>query len=115
MVRDEDHWDKQAACFGKDTEMFFPPRRRGEYKAVAAKAKALCFGEEGKPACPVRLECLWAAVDGDEQHGIWGGMSHRERNALFRKWKKNYATEMTLQQYIMQLEGAPSWRQPVPA
>jgi hypothetical protein len=21
----------------------------------------------------------------DEQHGIWGGMSHRERNALKRK------------------------------
>jgi hypothetical protein len=24
----------------------------------------------------------------DEQHGIWGGMSHRERNALKRKATK---------------------------
>jgi hypothetical protein len=24
----------------------------------------------------------------DEQHGIWGGMSHRERNALKRKAKR---------------------------
>jgi len=28
----------------------------------------------------------------DEQHGIWGGLSHRERNALKRKLKKDGTT-----------------------
>jgi hypothetical protein len=28
----------------------------------------------------------------DEQHGIWGGMSHRERNALKRKANKSGKT-----------------------
>jgi hypothetical protein len=28
----------------------------------------------------------------DEQYGIWGGLSHRERNALRRKANKNGKT-----------------------
>jgi hypothetical protein len=28
----------------------------------------------------------------DEQHGIWGGLSHRERNALKRKAIRNGKT-----------------------
>jgi hypothetical protein len=33
----------------------------------------------------------------DEQHGIWGGMSHRERNALKRKAKK---TGLTFKEWV---------------
>jgi hypothetical protein len=33
----------------------------------------------------VRKECLLYADKMDEQHGIWGGMSHRERSSLKRK------------------------------
>jgi hypothetical protein len=33
----------------------------------------------------VRKECLLYADKMDEQHGIWGGMSHRERSAFKRK------------------------------
>ena len=33
-----------------------------------------------------------------------GAMSHRERNALVRKWRKNYKDKMTLEQYVMSLE-----------
>lgn len=34
----------------------------------------------------------------DEVHGIWGGMSHRERNALKRKAKK---AGYTLEEYVL--------------
>ena len=45
----------------------------------------MCFGRDDRPPCPVRIECLLDAIDRDELHGIWGGLSHRERNALVRK------------------------------
>lgn len=82
-------WKDRAKCLNMDTEMFFPPREKDKYKEVADKAKAVCFGKDGQPACPVRLECLLYADSWDEQHGIWGGLSHRERNALKRKAVKN--------------------------
>jgi WhiB family redox-sensing transcriptional regulator len=35
--------------------------------------------------CPVRNECLREALDNDQQWGIWGGLSVRERNKLLRR------------------------------
>jgi len=102
-MRDES-WRELARCADSDTEVFFPPRDKAKYKDIAAEAKTFCFGVNGGPSCPVRLECLWYAVESDEVHGIWGGMSHRERNALVRKWRRLYKSEMTLQEYIMQLD-----------
>lgn len=84
-----DYWDNHAKCKDMDTEMWFPPRDKAKYKPIADIAKAVCFGKDGKPECPVRKECLMAALKIDEQHGIWGGLSHRERNALQRKAASN--------------------------
>jgi hypothetical protein len=97
-------WYDDAACRGADTEMFYPPRDKAKYKTIANQAKAHCFGTSGKIPCPVRMNCLWDAVYRDEQHGIWGGMSHRERNALVRKWERKYKGTMTLKEYIFQLD-----------
>lgn len=102
-MRDES-WRADARCVDADTEVFFPPRDKSKYKSIAAEAKVQCFGANGKTPCPVRLDCLWYAVDSDEVHGIWGGMSHRERNALVRKWSKHHKSKMTLEEYIAQLE-----------
>ena len=32
--------------------------------------------------CPVRDECLAHALDYDERHGVWGGLTADERRAL---------------------------------
>jgi WhiB family redox-sensing transcriptional regulator len=96
-------WDEFAACEGSDTELFYPPRIKHKYEEVAAQARAFCFGESAKegapsrPACPVRKRCLEWAIETDELHGIFGGLSHRERNALKRKAKRQ---KKTVQQYI---------------
>lgn len=79
-------WRYSAKCQGVDTEIFFPPRDKDLYAVVAAQAKAICFGYDDKPECPVRKECLKEAIKNDEQHGIFGGLSHRERNAMVRKY-----------------------------
>jgi WhiB family redox-sensing transcriptional regulator len=94
-----DYWDNHAKCKGMDTDLWFPPRDKQLYKPIADQAKAICFGKDGEPECPVRKECLIAALKIDEQHGIRGGLSHRERNALQRKAKRH---KMTVYDWIEQ-------------
>lgn len=100
MYEDAGHvesWRYKAKCRGMDTELWYPPRDKEKYKSIADISKAICFGKDGLPECPVRNECLLYAEKMDEQHGIWGGMSHRERNALKRKAKKQ---GKTIQQWV---------------
>ena len=100
MQEPEHSWRYDARCQGEDTDLFYPPRDKEHYKEIATKAKSFCLGDNKKNPCPVQKECLWDAVRSEEPHGIWGGLSHRERNALIRKWRKNHKKEMTLKEYI---------------
>lgn len=79
-------WRKYAKCSGHDTETFYPPRNRDLYKSIADESKSVCKGRDGFGECLARVQCLTYAIKTDEPHGIWGGLSHRERNALMRKW-----------------------------
>lgn len=92
-----ENWRADAKCKGLDTELWFPPREKELYKTIADQAKGICFGRDGKPECPVRKDCLLYSEKMDEQYGIWGGLSHRERNALKRKAAKH---GMTLKQWV---------------
>jgi WhiB family redox-sensing transcriptional regulator len=47
--------------------------------AAQNRVKALCTG------CPVRTECLAHALDHRIEHGVWGGMTERERRALLKR------------------------------
>jgi WhiB family transcriptional regulator, redox-sensing transcriptional regulator len=67
-------WMDAANCLGCDPELFFPAR--GE---SCVEAKAVCFG------CRVRVDCLEYALATGEKHGIWGGLSERERRRLRRR------------------------------
>jgi len=79
------------------TDLWFPPRDKEQYKPIAEISKAVCYGKDGLPECPVRKECLLYAEAMEDTHGIWGGMSHRERNALKRKAEK---AGYTLEEWI---------------
>lgn len=77
---DEDvpDWRRDAACLDEDPESFFPPEGRNT-KAKAAqevRAKKVCGG------CPVRHPCLAGAIFRQEEHGVWGGLTSDERDAL---------------------------------
>ena len=61
-------WREQAACKGLPVNMFYP--ERGE---DSRDAKTVC------DACPVLDDCLADAMRHHEHHGIWGGLSERER------------------------------------
>ena len=84
-------WQADAKCLDEDPELFFPDRDKNAYRFIAAQAKAICFGRDGRPQCPVLEQCLQDAIDTDELFGIRGGLSHRERNALIRKRTKKRA------------------------
>ena len=68
-------WRELAACRGLDLGVFFP--ERGE---SAEPARQVCA------ACPVRQPCLDYAMTNRISHGIWGGLTERERRALRSRW-----------------------------
>jgi WhiB family redox-sensing transcriptional regulator len=110
MPYDDNIWMDDAQCKDvEDPEIFFPPRDKTLYKKIAAEAKVYCFGgktPEGKSlrACPVRKDCLLSAINEDQQHGIFGGLSHRERNALVRKYNRKYQHDMDLEEFILTVD-----------
>lgn len=57
-----------ALCAQVDPELFFP--NKGE---PTRAARRIC------PACPERAACLQWALDNNEQHGVWGGRTARDR------------------------------------
>jgi WhiB family transcriptional regulator, redox-sensing transcriptional regulator len=63
-------WRELAACRGTNLEVFFPGR--GE---SAGSARQICA------ACPVHQPCLDYAITNRITHGIWGGLTERERRA----------------------------------
>jgi WhiB family transcriptional regulator, redox-sensing transcriptional regulator len=68
-------WRELAACRGTDLEVFFPGR--GE---SAGPARQVCA------TCPVSQPCLDYAITNRISHGIWGGLTGRERRALQSRW-----------------------------
>ncbi|MEU8513778.1 WhiB family transcriptional regulator [Kitasatospora sp. NPDC048722] len=66
-------WAKRGICRTADPDELFVDG------AAQNRAKAVCSG------CPVRTECLAYALDERIEHGVWGGMTDRERRALLRR------------------------------
>lgn len=73
-------WHYQAACKGERTILFFvnDPEAQDEAKAVCRR-------------CPVRRRCLDEALDRNEKHGIWGGLTPEERKRLKRRLARTAA------------------------
>jgi WhiB family transcriptional regulator, redox-sensing transcriptional regulator len=63
-------WRELAACRGTDLGVFFP--ERGE---SAEAARQVCA------EYPVRQACLDYAITNRIVHGVWGGLTERERRA----------------------------------
>jgi hypothetical protein len=119
-------WRYDAKCLTQDTtyiytdedgepqvgDIFYPPRDKALYKPIADKAKAICWGTgDGDPECPVRKECLLYAEQMEDTHGIWGGLSHRERSHLLRKFKALRLKNKTFKQWVMESDGGAKAKQ----
>lgn len=67
-------WLDEIACHDKPEEWFFRSEERGGGPHFWDKARAVCAG------CPVRDACLAWGMDTD--HGMFGGLTPAERQAL---------------------------------
>ena len=66
-------WHDDAACRAMGADLFFS--ERGDIRWVA-KAKAVCA------TCDVVEECLQWAIDTGSRHGVFGGLTPRERQGM---------------------------------
>jgi WhiB family transcriptional regulator, redox-sensing transcriptional regulator len=73
-------WQDHGNCLGLDPDLFFPERG-----ASTREAKEVCRG------CVVRETCLEYALATGEKHGIWGGMSDRERRRIRKQRQESSA------------------------
>lgn len=67
-----DGWLTEAACRSAHTDLWFN-------ESTYPEARKICQG------CPVRRPCLEYALEHHETHGMWGGLSWRQRKAEARK------------------------------
>ncbi len=68
-------WRERAACRGTDLDVFYPERGQ-----TAGPARQVCA------RCPVRQPCLDYALSNRITHGVWGGLTVRERRPLQSAW-----------------------------
>lgn len=66
-------WQRDAACAGMDTNIFF-----AEKGQRLDEAKATCA------PCPVKRECLECAIRNRERNGVWGGLTPKQRRSVIR-------------------------------
>lgn len=64
-------WQDRALCAEVDPEIFFP-----EKGGSTREAKRVCR------SCDVRSECLEYALENEDGHGIWAGLTDRERRRV---------------------------------
>ena len=87
----DDDWRARGLCRTHPNPDLWYPDKGGDAKP----AKLVCNGDEkrGIPACPVRRECLRDALETDDMHGVFGGLSARERRPLHRAFRRSRNTD----------------------
>lgn len=77
-------WRDRANCRSVNTSLFFPERG-----VSVEQARQVCQG------CEVREDCLDYALENNERHGIWGGLSERQRRMMRRETRDNVVRYLT--------------------
>lgn len=83
-------WRQLGRCRGVEPEIFYPAAAADDDDAGLARiaaaeetAKAICV------ICPVREACLEHALSVREKHGVWGGLTERERRRILRRRRRS--------------------------
>ncbi len=74
------NWRTIGLCRGSDTMVFYPP---SDDDGLAVEAKMIC------DMCAVRRPCLEFALATREKHGVWGGLTERERRRVLRQRRRS--------------------------
>ena len=73
-------WRQQGSCAGSDATVFYPPP---DDDTLAEQAKEICA------MCPVLAQCRDFALTTREKHGVWGGLTERERRRVIRQNRRS--------------------------
>ncbi|MEU9189492.1 WhiB family transcriptional regulator [Streptomyces sp. NPDC048484] len=73
----------RALCANEDPELFFPIGDTGPALLQEDEAKAVCR------RCPLMESCLQGALERNENYGVFGGLSAKERRSLKRRAARN--------------------------
>jgi WhiB family redox-sensing transcriptional regulator len=90
-------WRDRALCREVDPELFHPVGQSSPALLQIEEAKTVCGN------CPVRIACLAAALDieggarPEYRHGVWGGLTGRERHDLYKRRARQRAAERARQ------------------
>ena len=67
-------WQVKGLCRGVEPEVFFPIAEEDAWRA-----KEICH------ACGVREQCLAFSLTKRERYGVWGGVTEKERQDMWRR------------------------------
>ena len=67
-------WQARGLCRGVEPEVFFPISEEDAWRA-----KEICA------ACNVRESCLVFSLANRERYGVWGGVTEKEQQDMFRR------------------------------
>ena len=74
MDFERDDWQVKGLCRGVEPEVFFPIAEEDAWRA-----KEICT------ACGVRQQCLAFSLSNRERYGVWGGVTEKERQDMWRR------------------------------
>jgi len=93
LTRDYD-WRDDATCRTVDPELFFPSGHGSQVTEMEEQAKKVCA------VCPVREECLDAALEAGDYTGVRGGLTAKERRGMIRNGPTAFLRCLEEQEYI---------------
>lgn len=89
MADDDMTWTQQAACRRcsiPQADWYAEPGTLEQRYAIS-----VCFR-----VCPVRSQCLDHAIATEERHGVWGGLTVKQRQVVARGKGQFQFAELTL-------------------
>lgn len=78
-------WRLDGACAELDPEDFYPEGGQRHVRQSYERARVVCA------TCPVAQRCLSYALEHEERHGMWGGLTPAEREDLLGRRRRNVA------------------------
>ena len=79
-----DSWVDEAACQGMPLEIFYGTLSEPITRKEIGMARKICS------PCPARRDCLIVSLQTNEPHGVWAGLTHKERRVLLARFKGDW-------------------------
>lgn len=94
MTVSNGNWMDEALCAGKGDIFFAETNSVINNKKSLLQAKAMCS------ACTVVADCLTFAINNEEDYGIWGSFSSKERSSIKKNLRIKKITKLQASLFV---------------